>query len=225
MRTSSGRSPRATSLTIARSKACAWRSKASTKCLRLKDNPWPAHVKFAAASGASGISARSPRQWRRWPHPKCAAPSNRCWPHGRMRRSPGKCLMHLARLQGEALQATPAPPATPGAQHRPPAHHGDRGLAGAYNGNIIRASARQIYQWQNHENKQVSVVTVGPQGAGLDAAAWAAPPRRVHRARPADQQRRNPGGPRVDRRLHRRASTTRSTWPTRSFITPCARNR
>jgi F-type H+-transporting ATPase subunit gamma len=40
----------------------------------------------------------------------------------------------------------------------------DRGLAGAYNGNVIRKTARQIRQWEQAEGKQVSVVTVGRKG-------------------------------------------------------------
>jgi F-type H+-transporting ATPase subunit gamma len=40
----------------------------------------------------------------------------------------------------------------------------DRGLAGAYNGNIIRRAALQIRQWEQVEGKQVSVVTVGRKG-------------------------------------------------------------
>jgi F-type H+-transporting ATPase subunit gamma len=39
----------------------------------------------------------------------------------------------------------------------------DRGLAGAYNSNIIRKTALQIQQWEQ-EGKQVSVVTVGRKG-------------------------------------------------------------
>jgi F-type H+-transporting ATPase subunit gamma len=40
----------------------------------------------------------------------------------------------------------------------------DRGLAGAYNSNIIRKAAQQVYQWERVERKQVSVVTVGRKG-------------------------------------------------------------
>jgi F-type H+-transporting ATPase subunit gamma len=40
----------------------------------------------------------------------------------------------------------------------------DRGLAGAYNGNIIRKTALQIRQWEEVEGKQVSVVTIGRKG-------------------------------------------------------------
>jgi F-type H+-transporting ATPase subunit gamma len=40
----------------------------------------------------------------------------------------------------------------------------DRGLAGAYNSNIIRKTALQIQQWEQVERKQVSVVTVGRKG-------------------------------------------------------------
>src|SRR5512136_290699 len=40
----------------------------------------------------------------------------------------------------------------------------DRGLAGAYNGNIIRRTALQIRQWEQVEGKQVSVVTIGRKG-------------------------------------------------------------
>jgi F-type H+-transporting ATPase subunit gamma len=40
----------------------------------------------------------------------------------------------------------------------------DRGLAGAYNSNIIRRAALQIRQWEEVERKQVSVVTVGRKG-------------------------------------------------------------
>jgi len=41
---------------------------------------------------------------------------------------------------------------------------GDRGLAGAYNGNIIRSAAHQIHQWEEVEQRQVQLVTVGRKG-------------------------------------------------------------
>jgi F-type H+-transporting ATPase subunit gamma len=40
----------------------------------------------------------------------------------------------------------------------------DRGLAGAYNSNIIRRAALQIHQWEQVEGKQVSLVTIGRKG-------------------------------------------------------------
>jgi F-type H+-transporting ATPase subunit gamma len=40
----------------------------------------------------------------------------------------------------------------------------DRGLAGAYNSNIIRKAALQIHQWEEVEGKQVSLVTIGRKG-------------------------------------------------------------
>jgi F-type H+-transporting ATPase subunit gamma len=40
----------------------------------------------------------------------------------------------------------------------------DRGLAGAYNSNIIRKAALQIQQWEQLQGKQVSVVTIGRKG-------------------------------------------------------------
>jgi F-type H+-transporting ATPase subunit gamma len=73
-------------------------------------------------------------------------------------------LTHLARLRGESSMEHPL------LRQRPVAHvgllliTGDRGLAGSYNSNVIRAAARQIYQWQKLEHKQVSVVTVGRRG-------------------------------------------------------------
>ncbi len=73
-------------------------------------------------------------------------------------------LTHLARLKGENPQEHPL------LQQRPVARIGlllitaDRGLAGAYNSNIIRAAARQVYEWEKHDRKQVSVVTVGRKG-------------------------------------------------------------
>ncbi len=73
-------------------------------------------------------------------------------------------LSHLARLKGESSQEHPL------LQQRPVERIGlllitaDRGLAGAYNSNIIRVAARQVYDWQKHEHKQVSVVTVGRKG-------------------------------------------------------------
>jgi F-type H+-transporting ATPase subunit gamma len=41
---------------------------------------------------------------------------------------------------------------------------GDRGLAGAYNSNVIRLAARRIQQWQRVEGKQVTLITVGRKG-------------------------------------------------------------
>lgn len=73
-------------------------------------------------------------------------------------------LTHLARLKGES------PLEHPLLQQRPVKRIGlllitaDRGLAGVYNSNVIRTAARQIYDWQKHEQKQVSVVTVGRKG-------------------------------------------------------------
>ena len=73
-------------------------------------------------------------------------------------------LSHLARLKGESSHEHPL------LQQRPVERIGlllitaDRGLAGAYNSNIIRVAARQVYDWQKHEHKQVSVVTVGRKG-------------------------------------------------------------
>jgi F-type H+-transporting ATPase subunit gamma len=73
-------------------------------------------------------------------------------------------LTHLARLTSEGG------PDNPLLQQRPVEKIGlllvtaDRGLAGAYNSNILRAAARQIYKWQRQEHLQVSVVTVGRKG-------------------------------------------------------------
>ena len=41
---------------------------------------------------------------------------------------------------------------------------GDRGLAGAYNSNIIRLAAQNIETWEKQQEKQVRVVTVGRKG-------------------------------------------------------------
>ena len=41
---------------------------------------------------------------------------------------------------------------------------GDRGLAGAYNSNIIRLAAKNIDEWEKRDGKQVRVVTVGRKG-------------------------------------------------------------
>ena len=41
---------------------------------------------------------------------------------------------------------------------------GDRGLAGAYNGNMIRKASLQIHEWEKTEQKQVNLVTVGRKG-------------------------------------------------------------
>ena len=70
---------------------------------------------------------------------------------------------------------------------------------------------------------EVNVVTVGRKGRDLDAAAWAAAAGRVHRAqRPADQQRYRAGRQHPDRGLHRRSSSTRSTWRTPTSCTHAA---
>jgi F-type H+-transporting ATPase subunit gamma len=73
-------------------------------------------------------------------------------------------LTHLARLRPTAAAEQPL------LQQREVQRVGlllitaDRGLAGAYNGNIIRRAALQIRQWEQVEGKQVSVVTVGRKG-------------------------------------------------------------
>jgi F-type H+-transporting ATPase subunit gamma len=41
---------------------------------------------------------------------------------------------------------------------------GDRGLAGAYNSNILRMAAQQIHSWEMVEQKKVELVTVGRKG-------------------------------------------------------------
>ena len=71
-------------------------------------------------------------------------------------------LTYLARLRGEAAEQ-------PLLQERPVHRIGlllisaDRGLAGAYNSNIIRKAAAQIAEWER-DGKQVNLVTVGRKG-------------------------------------------------------------
>jgi F-type H+-transporting ATPase subunit gamma len=73
-------------------------------------------------------------------------------------------LTYLARLRASAAAEQPL------LQQRPVAKIGlllitaDRGLAGAYNSNIIRKAATQVREWEKVEAKQVSVVTVGRKG-------------------------------------------------------------
>ena len=73
-------------------------------------------------------------------------------------------LTYLARLRASAAAEQPL------LQQRPVAKIGlllitaDRGLAGAYNSNIIRKAALQIREWEKVEAKQVSVVTIGRKG-------------------------------------------------------------
>lgn len=73
-------------------------------------------------------------------------------------------LTHLARLRPTAAAEHPL------LQQREITKVGlllitaDRGLAGAYNSNIIRRTALQIREWEQVEGKQVSVVTVGRKG-------------------------------------------------------------
>jgi F-type H+-transporting ATPase subunit gamma len=72
-------------------------------------------------------------------------------------------LTYLARLRGAAVEQ-------PLLQQRSIAKIGlllitaDRGLAGAYNSNIIRKAALQIQEWEQVEAKQVSMMTVGRKG-------------------------------------------------------------
>jgi F-type H+-transporting ATPase subunit gamma len=69
----------------------------------------------------------------------------------------------LARLRAAAANEQPL------LQQRPVQKIGmllvtaDRGLAGAYNSNIIRLAARQIHEWQQ-AGKEVSLVSVGRKG-------------------------------------------------------------
>jgi F-type H+-transporting ATPase subunit gamma len=71
-------------------------------------------------------------------------------------------LTYLARLRGEAMEQLLL-------QERPVKRIGlllisaDRGLAGAYNGNIIRTAALQIEEWEK-AGMQVDLVTVGRKG-------------------------------------------------------------
>jgi F-type H+-transporting ATPase subunit gamma len=73
-------------------------------------------------------------------------------------------LTYLARLRGENANEQPL------LQQRPVEKIGvllitaDRGMAGAYNANVIRAAAREIYQWEKKEQKQLSIVTIGRRG-------------------------------------------------------------
>jgi F-type H+-transporting ATPase subunit gamma len=73
-------------------------------------------------------------------------------------------LTYLARLRASAAAEQPL------LLQRPVAKIGlllitaDRGLAGAYNSNIIRKAALQVREWEQVEAKQVSVVTVGRKG-------------------------------------------------------------
>ena len=73
-------------------------------------------------------------------------------------------LTYLARLRASAAAEQPL------LLQRPVAKIGlllitaDRGLAGAYNSNIIRKAALQVREWEQVEEKQVSVVTVGRKG-------------------------------------------------------------
>ncbi len=73
-------------------------------------------------------------------------------------------LTFLARVRGEGAQEQPL------LQHRPLHRIGvllitaDRGLAGAYNANVIRMAARTIHRWQSEEQKDVTLVTVGRKG-------------------------------------------------------------
>jgi F-type H+-transporting ATPase subunit gamma len=78
-------------------------------------------------------------------------------------------LTFLARLRATNAAEQPL------LQHRPVANvallliTADRGLAGAYNSNIIRTAADQIHEWEA-EGKQVRVVTVGRKG--MDWMLW-----------------------------------------------------
>ncbi len=73
-------------------------------------------------------------------------------------------LTHLARLRPTAAAGQPL------LQQREVRKVGlllitaDRGLAGAYNSNVIRKAAHQIQEWEQVEGKEVSVVTVGRKG-------------------------------------------------------------
>jgi F-type H+-transporting ATPase subunit gamma len=73
-------------------------------------------------------------------------------------------LTYLARLRASAAAEQPL------LQQRPVTKIGlllitaDRGLAGAYNSNIIRKAATQVREWEKVEAKQVSVVTIGRKG-------------------------------------------------------------
>jgi F-type H+-transporting ATPase subunit gamma len=71
-------------------------------------------------------------------------------------------LTYLARLRSEAAEH-PLLRERPGNQIGLLLITADRGLAGAYNSNIIRKAASQIDAWQA-EGKQVSLVTVGRKG-------------------------------------------------------------
>ncbi len=112
-------------------------------------------------------------------------------------------LTYLARLRSAAASEQPL------LQQRPVKKigllliTGDRGLAGAYNSNIIRKAADQITAWEG-AGVNVTVVTVGRKGRDLDAAPRPTAARGVHRPqRPADEQRYRAGGQRADRGFHR----------------------
>jgi F-type H+-transporting ATPase subunit gamma len=72
-------------------------------------------------------------------------------------------LTYLARLRGSEA------PEQPLLQERPVKKigvlliTGDRGLAGAYNSNILRKTAQQIGEWEKG-NLQISLITVGKKG-------------------------------------------------------------
>jgi len=73
-------------------------------------------------------------------------------------------LTYLARLRGAAA------PEQPLLQERPVKKigllliTGDRGLAGAYNSNIIRKAAQQIGDWETGQRLQINLITIGKKG-------------------------------------------------------------
>jgi F-type H+-transporting ATPase subunit gamma len=73
-------------------------------------------------------------------------------------------LTYLARLRGESGPSQPLLEERPVEKVGVLLITGDRGMAGAYNSNVLRTAAREIYQWEKKDHKQVSLITIGSKG-------------------------------------------------------------
>lgn len=72
-------------------------------------------------------------------------------------------LTYLARLRSSGMGEQPLLEQRPETKVGVLLITGDRGLAGAYNGNIIRRVAERIAEWEG-DRKEIRVVTVGKKG-------------------------------------------------------------
>ena len=142
-------------------------------------SPWRRRTS-RTASGRSRTSRRSPVRWRWWRRRACARPSSASRRCGRTRRA-------IRRMTRQAAEAAGDIPQLPILNEHDDENRvglllvtGDRGLAGAFNSQIIRAGVRAGDEHAG-EGKEVRYYASGRRGVSSLTFRGRRPRRPVHR--------------------------------------------